>query len=71
MTVRQLPKECNAHYNTTRNWLTDNKIKKTNNTRNSQFSITNDVISMAKEHFSTVNYKAVNEHLDINNFLVE
>lgn len=51
MTVKELAKICNVHYNTMRKWLSDNKVKKTNNTRNAQFLLTDDVISKAKKHF--------------------
>lgn len=51
MTVKELAVICDVHYNTMRKWLSDNNIKKTNNTRNSRFLITEDVIKSAKQHF--------------------
>lgn len=71
MTVKELAKICNVHYNTMRKWLTDNKVKKTNNTRNAQFLLTEDVISKAKKHFLK-NVETKDENQDkIDNILIQ
>ncbi len=67
MTVRELAKVCDVHYNTMRKWLVDNKVNKTNQTRNAQFLLTDEVINRAKKHFNIVDEKKEN----INNVLVE
>ncbi|MDE8286132.1 hypothetical protein PT168_08560 [Erysipelothrix rhusiopathiae] len=51
MTVKELSEICGVHYNTMRKWLSDNKVKKTSNTRNAKFLLTDEVISSAKKHF--------------------
>jgi len=77
MTVKELAKECDVHYNTMRKWLIDNEVKKTNNTKNAQFLLTKTVIKNAKNHFikgnketsekdhedNTENYKNIDDFL--------
>lgn len=51
MTVKELSEICGVHYNTMRKWLSDNEVKKTSNTRNAKFLLTDEVIRSAKKHF--------------------
>lgn len=52
MTIKELSKECNVHYNTMRKWLVDNNVDKTGDSRNSKFDITDNVRKKAVKHFS-------------------
>ncbi len=57
MTVKELAKICNVHYNTMRKWLINNNIKKTSKIKNAQFVLTDEVVNRAKEYFNITDEK--------------
>lgn len=61
MTVRELAKRCNVHYNTMRKWLIDNEVPKRTKARNSQFLLTDEVIRKAEASFLVSEKEEVKE----------
>lgn len=71
MTVKELAIICKVHYNTMRKWLSDNKVKKVDNSVNARYLITKDVVEKAKEHFLNEDIEVEEKDTRIDDVLIQ
>lgn len=71
MNVKELAIICKVHYNTMRKWLSDNKVKKVDNSVNARYLITKDVVEKAKEHFLNEDIEVEEKDTRIDDVLIQ
>ena len=71
MNVKELAIICKVHYNTMRKWLSDNKVKKVDNSVNARYLITKDVVEKAKEHFLNEDIEVEEKDTGIDDVLIQ
>ncbi|MER2008659.1 MAG: hypothetical protein ABS939_14500 [Psychrobacillus sp.] len=71
MNVKELAIICKVHYNTMRKWLSDNKVKKVDNSVNARYLITEDVVEKAKEHFLNEDIEVEEKDTGIDDVLIQ